>query len=229
MMDEKDGELADNQGPDEKPVLEGDAPVATPRRNRRSQAERREQIARTTYRLLGQYGIQGVTVSRIADEVGMTAPALYAHFDSRYDMLVAAMESVYERVCRWLKTSSDPNMLTRLKEIGESHSSFMAAELGFVIPVFEFVLAPRDTDLAARFGEQQLQVLREIAQMVEQGQREGSVRPDIDPMQAAWQLIIFAWSEDIARLMGREEYISDGFSSTILDLFIRDMRPGTAE
>ena len=214
VTDAKD-EMTVNQEPIENPVQRDEASAAARRRSRRSQAERREQIARTTYRLLGQHGIQGVTVSRIADEVGMTAPALYAHFGSRYDMLVAAMESVYERVCRWLKTSSDPNMLNRLKEIGEAHSSFMAAELGFVIPVFEFVLAPRDTDLAARFGEQQLKVLQEIAEMVAQGQREGSIRSDIDPMQAAWQLIILAWSEDIARLMGREEYISDGFSRRI--------------
>jgi AcrR family transcriptional regulator len=199
------------------------------KRTRRSQAERRDEIARATYRLLGQHGIQGVTVSRIADEVGMTAPSLYAHFDSRYEMLVAAMDSVYERVCRWLNASADPNMLTRLRNIGSAHSSFMAAELGFVIPVFEFVLAPRDTDLASRFGQQQLQVLQEIAALVAQGQQEGTIRPDIEPMQAAWELIILAWSEDIARLMGRDEYINAGFSTRILDLFIKDMAPGRAE
>ncbi len=136
---------------------------------------------------------------------------------------MAAMEPVAERVAQWLSISKNPNVAERLREIGQAHSSFMAAELGFVIPVFEFVLAPRDTDLAARFGEQQLAVIKEIAAMVMEGQSQGTVRTDIDPMQVAWQMIIFAWSEDIAHLMGLEEYITEGYSHAILELFAQNM------
>ncbi|MFH0915692.1 MAG: TetR/AcrR family transcriptional regulator [bacterium] len=206
----------------------GDEQPESNKRVRRTQAERRAEIGEATYRLLGKHGMNGTTVHRIAEAVGVTAQALYAHFDSRNDMLVAAMDSVYERVSRWLRISSNPNMLERLRETGQAHSSFMAAELGFVIPVFEFVLAPRDSDLASRFGRQQLQVLGEIAALVEQGKEQGTIRQDMDPMLAAWQLIVFAWSEDIARLMSREEYISEGYSASILDLFIRDMAPPEA-
>jgi AcrR family transcriptional regulator len=194
-------------------------------KRRRSSEERREEIAHATYRLLGQHGIQGTTVSRIADEVGMTAPALYAHFASRYEMLLAAMEPVRERVANWLRTSSNPDMRERLRETGKAHSSYMAAELGFVIPVFEFVLAPRDTDLALRFGKQQQDVLDDIAGLVKQGQEDGTIRSDVDPMLVAWELIIFAWSEDIAHLMGLDHYINAGYSHRILELFIDDMAP----
>ena len=140
-------------------------------------------------------------------------------------MLVAAMDPVYERVAQWLSLSKKRAVPERLREMGEAHSTFMTSEIGFVIPVFEFVLAPRDTDLALRFGKRQLRVIEEIAETIAEGQREGTVRSDLDPMQAAWEIIMFAWSEDIAHLMGLEDYIHKGYSWNILDLFIRDMLP----
>jgi len=199
--------------------------ASTRGRVRRSQAERRDEIARVTYQLLGKYGFQQTTVARIADAVGMMVPSLYAHFGSRYEMLVAAMGPLLERVTQWLRISSNPNVRERLREVTAAHSSFMTAELGFVIPVFEFVLAPRDTDLATRFGQEQLKVLQQIAATVEEGQQQGSIRADIPPMQVAWEIIIMAWSEDIAHLMGLDFFIADDYSKTILDLFFRDMSP----
>jgi AcrR family transcriptional regulator len=195
------------------------------RRIRRSREQRQEEIARATYKLLGERGLTAVTVSQIAKEVGMSTPALYAHFSSREEMLVAAMEPVYERVSEWLSISTKPNARERLREMGRKHSEFMASELGFVIPVFEFALAPRETDLAFRFGKRQLEVIKKIADTVAEGQRQGSVRADLNPMRAAWSIMIFAWSEDIARLMGLEEYITEGYSRELLDVIINDIAP----
>jgi predicted SnoaL-like aldol condensation-catalyzing enzyme/AcrR family transcriptional regulator len=195
------------------------------RRVRRSRAERRDEIARATYKLLGEQGLGTTTVAQIAKAVGMSVPALYGHYESRQDMLVAAMEPVFERVSKWLSLSKKRNIRERLRETGKVHSTFMTSELGFVIPVFEFVLAPRDTDLAFRFGKRQLEVIERIAATVAEGQHQGTVRTDLDPMRAAWEIIILAWSEDIAHLMGLQDYIAKGYSREILDLFIRDMAP----
>lgn len=208
------------------PAPKGDhAPPKNRRRIRRPKAERRRQIAEATYQLLGQHGIQGTTVAQIAKAVGMSAPSLYGHFGSRYEILVAAMDPVYERVAQWLGLSKKQNVPERLREMGEAHSEFMMSEIGFVIPVFEYVLAPRDTDLASRFGRRQLKVIQKIAETVAEGQRQGTVRADLDPMQTAWGIMIFAWSEDIAHLMGLEEYVTKGYSGYVLDLLIRDMLP----
>lgn len=65
-------------------------------RARRSQAERREQIARATYKLVGQHGVRGTTVQLIAEAIGVTPQALYAHFSNRYEMLVAALDCYYD-------------------------------------------------------------------------------------------------------------------------------------
>jgi TetR/AcrR family transcriptional regulator, transcriptional repressor of bet genes len=195
---------------------------------RRSNSERREEIGAATLLLMARLGLQGTTVSRIADEVGMEPPSLYAHFSGRHEMLLAAIDSLFERVGRSLEVSSDPDVLVRLREISQAHASFMTGEFeGFVIPIYEFITAPRDSGLSAVVGEKQLATIQAITDMVDEGKRQGSIRPDMDSRLAAWELMICYWAEDIAQLMGIEEYIAADYSARILDLFLRDMAPPT--
>ena len=204
---------------------------------RRSSEERRKEIGVATLLLVAKLGLQGATVTRIAEQVGMEPPSLYAHFSGRQEMLLAAIEALFERVAQSLQVSSDPDMLVRLREISEAHASFMTDEFeGFVIPVYEFITAPRDSGLSQLMGERQLQTITAIAEMVEEGKRQGSIRPDVDPRLAAWQLMVCYWAEDIAQLMGIEEYMDDGYSQRVLDLMLHDLsaqpdgryRPGSA-
>jgi AcrR family transcriptional regulator len=191
---------------------------------RRSSEERRKEIAAVTLMLVAKQGLQGTTVSRIAEQVGMEPPSLYAHFANRHEMLLAAMELLFERVQQSLKVSSNPNMLVRLQEMSKAHASFMNGEFeGFVIPIFEFITAPRDSGLSDVTGQNQIRTLSTIANMVEEGKRQGTIRADIDSQLAAWELIVCYWAEDVAQLMGIDEYLGDKYSHRIIDLMIRDM------
>jgi AcrR family transcriptional regulator len=195
---------------------------------RRSGEERRQEIAEVTLQLIASLGLQGATVSRIAQQVGMKAPSLYAHFGNRHEMLLAALDLLFERVRDSLRVSSDPDMLKRLREIGETHASFMTAEFeGFVIPLYEFITAPRQSGLSEAAGESQRRTIAALAGMVEEGQRQGAIRPNLDPQLAAWQLMVCFCAEDVARLMGIDEYLEQ-YSHPILDVMLRDMAPRLA-
>ena len=207
------------------------APVR-PKRARRSQAHRREQIAKATYELVGRYGVRGTTVQLIAESVGVTPQALYAHFSNRYEMLVAALDCYYEQAKLPEEEYAKGNVLEGLRQLLYRHVTTKGHELmSFVSPHFEFVAAPHDTDLAERFGEVQLSVLESIAAVIEIGQQQGSIRKDLDPMIGAWRTAAFAWTEEIALLIGRTEYIEKGYSRNLCDLLIDDMapRPDTEE
>jgi AcrR family transcriptional regulator len=197
---------------------------------RRSGEERRKEIAEATLHLIASLGLQGTTVTRIAEQVGVEAPSLYAHFGSRHEMLLAALELLFERVRDSLRVSSDPDMLKRLREISEAHASFMTDEFeGFVIPVYEFITAPRQSGLGEVTGEGQRRTIETLAAMVAEGQEQGSIRRDLDPRLAAWQLMVCYWAEDVAQLMGIDEYLKQ-YSHGILEVMLRDMepRPGSA-
>ena len=58
--------------------------------------ERKRQIAETTLDLLATEGVQGTTNARIAQAAGITPAALYRHFDDRNQVLLAALDSLYQ-------------------------------------------------------------------------------------------------------------------------------------
>jgi len=199
-------------------------------RTRRKKAERQAEIADATLRLMAEHGLSEATNTRIAEAIGVSEPALYAHFDSRLDILIAAMDVLAERMAKWLRLSSNPNILERLREIGEGHATFMAGEVeGFVLPTFEFIASPPRLGLNLRFGERQLEIVRAIASLIEQGKIQGSIRNDLDAELGAWQLVTFAWAEDIARLAGLDQFVSKGNSTRILELFLKDWAPRALE
>ena len=68
-----------------------------------------------------------------------------------------------------------------------------------------------------------------IADLVEQGQAQGTIRKNIDPELAASELLMFAWAEDIARLTGLDQLVDNGTFLKVLDLFIRDLAAPTSE
>ncbi len=196
-----------------------------PRRVRRSGPERQAQIAATTLHLMARHGLQGTTVSRIAEEVGMEAPSLYAHFPSRQDMLLAAVDVLFERVAKHLSLGRDAkNALERLRAIGEHHATFITGEFdGFVIPIFEFMTAPRDSGLSEAVGQRQREGLDTLAAIVEEGKGQGVIRQDIDSRMAAYELMLIFWAEDVTQLMGIDEFVSEGISKRILDMFLSEM------
>jgi TetR/AcrR family transcriptional regulator len=56
--------------------------------------QRRPQIADAILTLLGDHTVEEVTTRRIAEVVGISQPALFRHFPSRDDLLVAAVDRV---------------------------------------------------------------------------------------------------------------------------------------
>jgi AcrR family transcriptional regulator len=98
--------------------------------------ERKRQIAESALDLLATDGVQGATNARIAQAAGITAAAMYRHFDDRNQVLLAALDSLYERIRRLvLDSSQEPNVLERLRAIGHVHSDLISSEQGtFVYP-----------------------------------------------------------------------------------------------
>jgi hypothetical protein len=94
----------------------------------------------------------------------------------------------------------------------------------FLVPSFEFITAPQELELRERWGQKQRSVNRMIADIVEDGKIQGSIRDDVDIEVAAWQFMMIGILEDIARLTGRNDYIEDGVSMKILEAFLTSIR-----
>ncbi len=190
------------------------------------------EIAAAALKTVGEFGVEGATTARIANAVGISGPALYKHFASRAEILEAAMDLLLVRVVSWLDSSKNPNALERLRELGRRHSSTIATDYeGVVAPLFEFAAAGPRSRLSGQLARRQRAALRRFVAIIEEGQAQGTIRPDIDVEVTAWTLMGLTWIENLATLEGMEEFITDGVSARMLERTLADIAargPGPA-
>jgi AcrR family transcriptional regulator len=196
---------------------------------RKTKAERKREIVDATVQLLGTYGVQGTTVSRIAAAAGIARGALYQHFPNREALLEAAIAAMGERSSRWILEPTGTDVVERLVNIGRTHSTWSASEYNtFVRPFFQLLTAEKETALSRRILDKHEEDLGNIVALVEQGKQEGTIAPDVDSSDVAWCLLMHAWAEDIARLMGIDHFVEGGASDRILQRLLATYaaRPG---
>jgi AcrR family transcriptional regulator len=194
---------------------------------RKSRSERREEIIDATLELLGQYGLEGTTVSRITAAVGLTRGALYRHFESRAALIEEANTVAGERAVGWVETSNEPDILLRLKELGTRHEAWAKDNLATVVrPFFLELASAQQPGGAGQMRLTRFKSLDALVDLAEEGKRQGTIRPDVRSQDVAWAMHTFAWVEDIALLVGAEQFIADGTFARnlkrILDSFSPD-------
>jgi AcrR family transcriptional regulator len=182
------------------------------------------EIAAAALKIVGEYGVEGLTMARVAGAVGISGPALYKHFSGRGEILEAAMDVLLERVVSWLDSSKNPNALERLRELVSRHSSTIAQDYeGVVAPLFEFAAAGPRFHLSGGLAQRQRAALKRFVDIIEEGQAQGVIQPDIDVQVTAWSLMGLTWIENLARLEGMEEFVGDGVSKRILERILSEI------
>ena len=192
---------------------------------RMTAGERKAQIIEVVLSLVNKHGVQGTTTARIAAAAGVTEPTLYKYFDNRREMLLAALDVVFDRAEEVVRSSDESDALERLGRIGEYHTrETNARTLGFVNPLFEFMVAPPETGLRDRVRSRNLVVINELAAIVEEGKAQGRIRPDVDAKRVAWRIMGFYWFEDVSSLMDLSEVVTEGVSEEMFERIIADVR-----
>ena len=77
---------------------------------------RKDQIANAALELVAQYGVRGATVARISERVGISVPAVYAHFGTKREVLLTTLDLVFEKIRAIHRSSQETNALERLRE-----------------------------------------------------------------------------------------------------------------
>jgi len=187
-------------------------------------AERKRQIVEVTMGVVAKHGVQGATTSRIAAAAGVSEATLYRHFASRTDMLLAALDLVYERVFKVIRSADQENVLDRLRAIGTLHSVVVSSEIeGYVYPLFEFVAAAPEVGLRDALAERERSSIRALAAILEEGKAQGVVQPETDTDQLAWELVGVYWAQDISYLMGLSEYVTADRAQRMLERLLESI------
>lgn len=195
-------------------------------RGRAGHEQRRRQLVEAAVRLIGTHGIQGTTVSKISAELGLTEMAAYRHFASKEEILMAASSYLLDRILEWLDSSSNPCILERLREIGESHFDMLSSDIDmFTAPYMQFLTMTRgDEPLHRHVAENNTRMKEKIEALVREGMSEGSIQPDIDPFLFTHEFVGWFLAEDIHCLSDlRDGTFSRSSHLRMLDLILRDI------
>jgi AcrR family transcriptional regulator len=192
-------------------------------RNHGKKGEARlQQIIDVTLDLVITYGVSGTTMTRIAGEAGLTKASLYEYFPSRHEILLAALESVFESVFEVHRSSSRPDALERLRDIGGRHTQLITTEdRPYMYALVEFIAAPPEEGLRHAVGEKQMAAAMDLATIVEEGKAQGTIKPDVDSLQVGWMIAGWAWTESISHLIGEAGFWNAKRSAAMLDLLLR--------
>ena len=164
-----------------------------PRRLRSDGQRSRSAILREAAQLATTEGIEGLSISRLAEAVGMSKSGLFAHFGSKEELQLATIETAGalfdEQVVE--PASDAPAGLERLRRLAEN---FLRHVEDGVFPggcFFASVAAEMDThpgpvrDLAVQLGDDWLRLLEAA---VRDAQAEGAIAASEDAAQLAFEL-----------------------------------------
>ena len=162
---------------------------------------RQKEIIEAAGKILTVSGVSGLTIKRLAKEMKFSESALYRHFDSKEDIIVAMLNylshGIDERLT--LVNNSEANIEDKFKAIFQNQFVFFGEHPHFVVAVFSDGLleeseAINDTILNLLFVK-----TKHLLPILLAGQQKGIFRSDIgvdELMQiimGTFRLLMFKW------------------------------------
>ncbi|MFT5233838.1 MAG: AcrR family transcriptional regulator [Candidatus Krumholzibacteriia bacterium] len=148
---------------------------------RKSGDERRIEIAQAILRIIGERGLAALTTAGVAEEVGVSAGALFRHFASRDEMVSAAAELALQMIDQTFP-SSDLAPLDRVVGLARNRAELLRSELGIAWLLksdqAHLVLLEGAAQKVQEMGTRSKNFLR---QAILEGREDGTIRTDVQP------------------------------------------------
>lgn len=184
--------------------------------------DKRARILDAAVRVVADKGFPGATVAEIAREAGVADGTIYLYFRSKDDLLVSLVEDALGRILDEARARVDaaPSPLDGLRAFIRHHLEQVAArpDLAQVLTV---ELRPSARPLQTYFGRAFLGYLDLLADVLQKGQQDGSIRADLN-VKAARRAIFGALDEvALAWLLGGRRFELSQNGEELAALFSR--------
>lgn len=157
-------------------------------RKRKSAADRRAEIVETAIRLSAKIGPDRVTTQHLADEVGVTQPAIFRHFATKGDIWLAVGDHIVAEMNGLHRDSpatggADPH--GDLQRIVGHHFVHIARKPAIPAILYSRELQAENDALRAKFSEVLDKRHLALAGIIRDGQDRGVLRADLVAEDAA--------------------------------------------
>lgn len=152
---------------------------------------RRPQIAAAVLDVVAEDGPGGLTVAAVAARVGLVPSALYRHFSSKDDLLMAALDLVHERLQAEVAAARgrDGDPLQSLRALLTAHVRLIGRHGGVPRLVFSEAVFGTSPMLRERVRRIVESYLDQVAALIAAAQAAGQLAEDRDPRTMAGLLL----------------------------------------
>ena len=170
-------------------------------RPREHDAATAEALVDAAGQVLSSEGVRGLSVRRVADDVGVSTQAVYSLFDGKAGLVRALHRTGFARLAAELATVTTSDPIDRIRELGLAYHRSARAnphlyDVMFACPVPEF--EPTEEDTAASLAT--LEVLRTA---VHDAVEAGALTGDVDDLTLVlWSVIHGVASLDLGGALG---------------------------
>jgi len=193
-------------------------------------ADKRRRIIEAAIHVFARKGYFAARVSYIAKKAGVADGTIYLYFRNKEDILVRLFDEVMsEHVVQAREAGRAlPSAAERLRAIAERHLTVLGENRDLAV-VFQVELR-QSTHFMERFTASWLHDYFELLdEVMEEGQRDGSLRADINRKLAA-KMLFGALDETVTSwLLAEKRYSLKDLAGPVVDLFLRGAAvPGRA-
>jgi AcrR family transcriptional regulator len=187
----------------------------------------RDTIIATAREMIVAGGVEALSFRRVARQLGVTAPALYAHVDNKQALIRAVAEIEIERLAAGFEAIGDSDPIDQIRAQSRSYVAYAREnpELFRLI-----LLAPPDLDVASLPPGASLavttQAFASASRAIEEAIDAGTIVSD-DPLLVA--LTLWSAAHGVATVLnlglGLPPELEDAMTDEITDRILRGYRP----
>ena len=148
---------------------------------RKSTEERKQEIKQAILEIIFEEGLMALTTRNLSRRVGLTEGALFRHFSSKRDMLLAIMEDVERELLERMKdiASSEAPAAQRLSTILCAQVEYLTQNRGIALLLFSEAAHLRDPVLKRKMHGILTGIRRELLRVLEDGVARGEWSQEI--------------------------------------------------
>jgi AcrR family transcriptional regulator len=184
--------------------------VGPKERKEREKEHRREEIIKAGEKLFLKKGLYGTTMDEIARKCELSKGTLYLYFSSKeqlyFEIVCRAMDRLYHTFVQTIEGALTP--LEKLARIGEGYFRFFKEEREYFRILVR--LMDIDHDFNSDLHEIGLSLLKKnnevwglITNIIIEGMKEGTFKPDTDPLEIA--ISLYASSSMVMQILDHVE------------------------
>ncbi len=147
---------------------------------------RKNKIILTCLRIVDEHGVKGLTVARIAEEVGFTESALYRHFKSKKEIIELILDEALNmargQYLAIKKKYSDPRQ--KLRQLLRQHLGFLEVYPGLFKILYSDEIHLGESHLLDKLNHLINELGTFIEEIIVQGKKSGAFKKGVDVSMA---------------------------------------------